>query len=483
MSLFKKILLGLVTFVGVVAILIVTFIGPWPVYKDSQFAASAYCKKALADIDQNVALSDFTATPGALKAGWGVAEMTPKVGTPLGGLGARKGKPSVGVHDTLYSKAICLSDGKDTVALIGDDMLIVPPNIAEMARKKIALEVPLTGNNILFCASHTHSGPGAFAPGLAGKFSSGTYDPAVPELVSTAMANAVIDAYKSMAPAKLADGQVDAPEFIRNRTRNAATDSMLKYLVIEKLTGEKCFVIRYSAHPTIFGTDNMRFSAEFPGALQRYVEAETKGTAIYLGGAVGSMGPQAPDAPTADERVDLMGKGLARKMLDALAAAPPQFKTNLDIASVGAPIGMPSMQMRPFKASFRLSPLVVKVAGLTAEGWIQGVRVGDILFVGLPYDTSGEIARQWREEMAPKGWDLWVHGFCGSYCGYLSPDKYYYETEKDGNEGYEIGFMNWFGPNAEAYMRTLRDEIIGKMGASPLRAQNGAPLREATATS
>ncbi len=483
MSLFKKIILGVLVSFAAGAVLFVGIIGPWPVYKDSQFADSAYCKKAIADIDKEVALSDFTGTPGTLKAGWGVAEMTPKIGTPLGGLGARKGKPSTGVRDPLYSKAICLSDGKDTVALIGDDILIVPPNIAEMARRKIAVEIGLTADNILFCASHTHSGTGAFAPGLAGTFSSGKLDPAVPEMVSTAMANAVIAAFKSMAPAKIANGQVDAPEFIRNRTREATTDSMLKYLVVEKQTGEKCFVIRYSAHPTIFGTSNMHFSAEYPGALQHYVEAETKGTAIYLGGAVGSMGPKAPDAPTDDERVELMGKGLGRKMLDAIAANPPQFKTNLDIASVGIPIGMPPAQMRPLGPGFRVSPMFAKLAGILPEGWVQGIRIGDILFVGLPYDTSGEMARQWREEMAPKGWDLWVHGFSGAYCGYLSPDKYYYEVDKDGHLGYENGFMSWFGPNAEAYMRTLRDEIITKMGTSPLRAQNGAPLREATATS
>jgi hypothetical protein len=32
-------------------------------------------------------------------------------------------------------------------------------------------------------------------------------------------------------------------------------------------------------------------------------------------------------------------------------------------------------------------------------------------------------------------------------------------------------------------MRTLRDEIVNKMGASPLRAQNGAPLQGAPANS
>jgi len=315
--------------------LFVAVIGPWPVYKDSQFAASAYCKKALADIDKNIALSDFTATPGTLKAGWGVAKMTPKVGTPLGGLSARMGRPSTGVHDDLYSKAICLSDGKDTVALIGDDILIVPRILpswpAERSRWKC--RSPATTSCSVPATPIPAPGPSHRAWPEPSRPASWT----PPYLNWSAQPWPTRSSRRTRAwpPAKLADAQVDAPEFIRNRTRNATTDSMLKYLVVEKLTGEKCFVIRYSAHPTNFGEDQMGFSAEFPGALQRYVEAETKGTAIYLGGAVGSMGPRRARGATADERVDLMGRGLARKMLDALTAAPRSSRPISTLASVG----------------------------------------------------------------------------------------------------------------------------------------------------
>ena len=470
-----KIILGAAVFLLAAAGLFVAFIGPWPVYKNSGFATSAYCRKALADIDKSIALSDFTATPGSLQAGWGAAKMTPKVGTVMRGVMDPDGsRIATAVRDDLYSKAICLSDGKDTVALIGTDILMVTSNIAEMARRKIAAQVGLPAKNILFSASHTQTGPGAFAPGLFWTVGFGKLDPVVTEQVSTAMADAVVAAYRSMAPARLADCHVDAPEFIFNYMHNAATDSMLKFLVVEKLTGEKCFVIRYSAHPSNFERYpdcQKRISAEYPGALQRCVEAETKGMAIYVAGATGCMLPKPPKAPGPDERVELMGRELAKKMLDSLAASPPQFKTNLDIASMGVPIGMPSTELRMVSPAFRASPLLLGFVGIRAEGWIQSIRVGDILFIGLPFDVSGEIARQWCGEVAPKGWDLWLDGFSGAYCGYLSPDKYYFV---DGLT-YESGTMGWTGPDAEAYMRTLRDKIVAKMGELSLRAQNGAP--------
>jgi hypothetical protein len=42
----------------------------------------------------------------------------------MGGYGGRpNGKRSTGVHDPLFVKATALSDGKDTVVLLGADML------------------------------------------------------------------------------------------------------------------------------------------------------------------------------------------------------------------------------------------------------------------------------------------------------------------------------------------------------------------------
>lgn len=169
MSLWKKILIGFGITVLVLIGLFLLVVGPWPTYKDSHFESAGYYKKALADIDANVKNSEITNSPGALKAGWAARPCTPPVGIPLAGYGDRKGAPSTGVHDELYAKALVLSDGKDTVALTGSDLLLVPPNVAQICRDRVAKETPLTPNNILFTASHTHCGSGRVGAGNRGQ--------------------------------------------------------------------------------------------------------------------------------------------------------------------------------------------------------------------------------------------------------------------------------------------------------------------------
>ena len=166
MSLWKKILLGFGALVLALVVSFVTVIGPWPVYS-SGFEGTRYFNKALAAIDDNVTESAITTTPGRLQAGWGKAIITPEIGTPLAGYGDRKGAPSTGVHDDLYVKALALSDGQDTVVIVGADILLVPPNVADLVREQVGAETPLTPNDLYFGASHTHCSLGAFGPGIA----------------------------------------------------------------------------------------------------------------------------------------------------------------------------------------------------------------------------------------------------------------------------------------------------------------------------
>lgn len=454
MSRWKKILLGIAAFVVTVVALFLIVIGPWPVYGAADFHDADYYQETVARIDANVDESDFAGEPRPLRAGWRKEIMTPPVGTPLGGYSARGGEPSTGVRDDLYVRAMALSDGNDTVVLIGSDMLIVPPNIAQDVREQVALRTPLTPNDLYFTASHTHCGPGSFGPGVAAKISGGEYDPHIPELIAEAFADAIVGAYEDLAPAKLAHGKVSAEKYIRNRTRKAEVDETLNFMLVEQENGEQCYVMRFSAHPTNFGGGMMEFSAEYPGELMKYVERATGADAVYLGGAVGSMSPRAPEASTKSGRVEALGVALGKLVIKN--AKDLVFESQTDIASVAVAVDMPPMQMRPVSPSWRISPVGAKFFGVPAEGWIQGVRLGeDLFFIGLPFDASGEISRQWQQEMARQGVDLWVTGFAAAYCGYLSPDKYYDVEPLD----YETGLMSWFGPNSEAYFRALYEHI------------------------
>jgi hypothetical protein len=467
MSIVKKIFLGIGITLATLVVLFLVVIGPWPVYKDAHYLSSSYYKQALADIDKNVQASQITDKPGPLKAGWATRVMTPRVGVPMAGYGSRKGKPSKGVRDDLNVKALVLSDGVDTVAICGSDMLLVPPNVADLVRAEVAKQTPLNANNILFTASHTHYGIGGWGPGLAGWMVGGKYDPSIPPFLAEAFSGAIVDAYNKMKPAKLAHGTIDASKYIHNRARKAPVDGDLSFMLLEQEGGQKCYTVRFSAHPTTLDDMDMEFSAEYPGELQRYIERTTGVTAIYIGGSLGSSSPSSPEAPNASAKVEALGQTLAKLVLDN--SQNLEYRTNLDIASVGIPVGMPQFQMRPMSPKWRVSPIAGKVLGVPSEGWMQGVRVGDLLFIGVPFDFSGELSIEWKQWAKEKGYDLWPSSFCAGYCGYLSPDKYYNDVDGKGL-GYEVGFMNWFGPNTGEYITDLFQHMTQALGPAQKQA-------------
>ena len=117
-------------------------------------------------------------------ANWAKREIIPLIGTPLSGYGDRNGKPSTGTHDKLYVKVLCLSDGMDTVAIAGSDLLLVPENVAALVREQVSAATDLEADDILFNASHTHSGPGAWGPGFVGEQFAGEYDQAIVKLLA-----------------------------------------------------------------------------------------------------------------------------------------------------------------------------------------------------------------------------------------------------------------------------------------------------------
>jgi hypothetical protein len=448
-----KILLFLATFLIVVVGCFVILFGPWPTYK-SGFEDKSYYKKALAAIELKREQLSHGSKIGQFEAGWGSRIITPPKGTPLAGFGDRKGKPSTGVHNEIFVKALAVSDGTDMAVIVGANMLIVPENVAEIVRASVSKQTSLTANEILFNASHNHSGPGGFAPGFASKAFNGQYDPNIPDFLAKAFTEAIVDAYRSLEPAKVTHGGLQAPEYIRNRTRREGqVDSELSYMLVEQEDGDRCFVVSYSAHPTILGADNMQFSGEYPGFLVRRITERTGAEAIYLGGAVGSMSTRPPEGGNAFERCRAMGEALADKVLEAVSDTE-LFKENVDVASIGFPIDLPPFQLRLSK-NWRVSKFLFPVLGIDTEGWMHAVRIGDIVLVGTPADYCGEISVDLKSRAKNFNCDLWVLSFNGDYVGYISPDKYYYDKDEKGGYGYERGVMSWIGPDQEAFTVSL----------------------------
>jgi len=160
-----------------------------------------------------------------------------------------------------------------------------------------------------------------------------------------------------------------------------------------------------------------------------------------------------------------MGEALADRMLEA-ALREPQFRDSVDVVSIGVPIQLPPFQLR-LSRHWRVSKFLPPILGVDTDGWMHAVRIGDMALVGTPADYCGEISvdlKSWAEDRFV---DLWVLGFNGDYVGYISPDRHYYDKDKDGGYGYERGTMSWIGPDQEAFTVALIKHMIDVLFPKP----------------
>ena len=93
------------------------------------------------------------------KAGTAKADITPKIPIWMAGYGGRT-KPSDGVLHPIWAKALALEDvtGKRAV-IIATDTIGLSASIYKSLKLKLAKEYKLTPDQVMFNASHTHTGP------------------------------------------------------------------------------------------------------------------------------------------------------------------------------------------------------------------------------------------------------------------------------------------------------------------------------------
>jgi len=154
----------------------------------------------------------------ALEGGCAKVNITPPLGIPLIG---SYGKPSDDILDELYAKALVLNDGTNTVAIVSCDLLYTPlEEITGPVRKIITEKTGIPEQNILICATHTHSGPEVFTKS---KFTTAGDDP--PPAIDRSYLNTLVKkiagsaliAHKEMRQVKIGAAKGQAPEIVYNR--------------------------------------------------------------------------------------------------------------------------------------------------------------------------------------------------------------------------------------------------------------------------
>jgi len=223
-----------------------------------------------------------------LKAGIAKVNITPFVGVELGGYGARI-NPSQGIYDDLFSKALILDDGEKRIAIITNDLLAFDHEFIVEVGELIQNQVGIDKENIMITVSHTHSGP-VTSFGLQ---STGRKDENYVQILQKKIVGAVYMASRSAKEAKVGAGKGEVRDVSFNRRRcKKDIDPELGIIRVDDIDGNPMvFLTNYACHGVILGPKNLFISADYPGAMQKFIEKAKGGMAMFTQGACGDIDP------------------------------------------------------------------------------------------------------------------------------------------------------------------------------------------------
>src|SRR5580704_12128947 len=260
-----------------------------------------------------------------LRAGVAKAGLDPPVGIHMAGYGPTR--TSKGTLDPLEARVLAISDGNRSIALITLDLCFT---FDEKSMDQIRADVRGTVDEVIFHASHTHSGP--------------TYSEA-PEAVRHAVPRiegAIRSAAASMVAVRIGNGWGQTyigfnrryiendgavKMFWRNEPKISTTfsvDPTVGVIRIDRRDGTPlAILVNYACHPVVLGPDNFSYSADYPGEMRHIVENAMgrDAMAFFLQGAPGDINPYFDKTPLIEDAVGVM-KETGRKLgLEAIRVA------------------------------------------------------------------------------------------------------------------------------------------------------------------
>ena len=382
--------------------------------------------------------SPLMANAQTFKAGVARADITPEPGVELWGYSNRSG-PATGTLDPLYARVLVLDDGRKAVAIVTLDLgrSFGQPQM-NLVRDRVHQIHNV--NEVMFIASHTHSGP----------VIDEDYDQ-VPEWEQRALdkiVQAIGTARGRMTEARLGVGYGQA--ILGHNRRYIQSDGRVKMLwrnstgqptgVIDPSVGviriddrqgnPLAILVNYACHPVVFGPDNLRYSADYPGAMARVVETSWNDRALcfFLQGAPGDINPlvdKTPLAENADAEMRRLGEMLghevsrvSRSIQTEVPATPElaylseelHFKNRWSQESLRSAI-VSAYGPNPAKRYFRYlnDPIAAPVSTLVINRQIALVGLPGEPFVGL------QLLLKQRSPLSA----TFLCGYTNGYIGYF----------------------------------------------------------------
>ncbi|HEY7436603.1 MAG TPA: neutral/alkaline non-lysosomal ceramidase N-terminal domain-containing protein [Methylomirabilota bacterium] len=331
-------------------------------------------------------------------------------------------RPSTGVHDPIKVRALVLEGAGVRLLWLAVDVVGMDPTLVADLRRRLD-QLGLRYAAVIAAASHTHSGPGAYAQSsLFGFVALDRESPRVRGRIFSAMEEAARLAERRKRPATVGTGRSEVTGLTDSRVREPL-DHELGVLKVMGTDNRPIAVIwNYAIHGTALGRENLRLSGDVMGDAGARIEEQLGVPALFVNGAVGDASPR----QRGWDGVSAAGKVLAAGVValwPRIASDPDQ---RLAATAVTALLPPPGLELRNCLGRWipRGTRLGLRSAlPPSAEVWV--VAVGRGAWVAVPGEPDTRLGQEIKTAGRARFAQTFVAGVSNAYQGYfLAPEHF-----------------------------------------------------------
>lgn len=415
------------------------------------------------------------------RAGAAKSDITPQKGVSLDGTISKNG-PVQGVHDRLFSRALVLEKGDSRVVISVNDACFIERSVYDSAKQLAHRATGIPTDRMLMSATHSH------AAIRAAHIGQGPLDDDYHDLLARQMAQAVIQAHKQLAPAKIAFGSFEKPDLfacrrflcqpgtvsanpfgeLGERVKSVAgrssgvirpagpIDPQVSILSVRHFDDTPLAVLANFSPHYCGGYRRGWVSADYFGAFARRLEKElTRDTshhgpvAMMSNGTSGDAGATRLKGDFAPfERLEKVGQKLAEETLPILRELEHRVPDQLSLCQSTIELGvrLPDESRIAWAKSVLANPeaeqphrwsRIFAREAIELEDYparekvlLQAVRIGDVGIAAIPCEVFGETGLAIKQESPIH--HTFVMELANGYGGYLPPPEQHqlggYET-------------------------------------------------------
>jgi len=331
-------------------------------------------------------------------------------------------RPNSGVHDPIKVRALVLEAAGVRVLWLTVDVVGMDPSLVSELRTRLD-RLGLRYAGVVVAASHTHSGPGAYARSdLFGFLAVDRESPRVRGRLFSAMEQAARQAERRKRPAVVGTGRGDVTGLTESRVHGPLDPELGVLKVMGTDNRPVAAMWNFAIHGTALGSSNFKLSGDVMGDAAARIEEQLGVPALFVNGAVGDVSPR----HRGWDGVASTGKALSAGVLAVWPKIAADADQRLSVTAETAALPAPGLELRNCLGRWipRGTRLGLRSA-LPASADVLAVAVGRGAWVTIPGELDTRLGQDVKTAGRGRFTQIFVAGVANGYQGYfISPEHF-----------------------------------------------------------